>query len=409
MWERVKYILFIICIYFFVFQNFIQEIVPFVRYFDEILASIGVIFLGLFFFQHKKQKEEVLVKNVRMIVCILLLSVIGICSNLIYQYQPLKVALFDSILIFKFFFVYFLAEYLWSCDVILRHKENLNLQVKIITILLFLLTILNYSFHLWPSQVRFGIMSNRLFYTHPSIVASISIFLYSLFYFSSDKKLNIKFYFYNFIYLFLIVSTLRFKSIGMAFLLVIISLFIIKTKKKINLKLFIPLLLGVSLIGWNQIYYYYIQLDQSARSQLTVKSFEIAKDHFPFGTGFGTYGSHFSGVYYSPVYSMYRMENIQGISEKDPSFISDTFWPMILGQFGFIGLFVYLLLIYSIYQYIQFSFSKERIDFYLAKIISFTYLLVLSTSDSSFVNPIAIGFAVILGINVVEVRKNEES
>ena len=38
-----------------------------------------------------------------------------------------------------------------------------------------------------------------------------------------------------------------------------------------------------------------------ARAMLYVTSFEIFKDFFPFGSGFASFASHSSGVYYSPL------------------------------------------------------------------------------------------------------------
>lgn len=52
-----------------------------------------------------------------------------------------------------------------------------------------------------------------------------------------------------------------------------------------------------------------------ARAMLYVTSFEIFKDFFPFGSGFASFASHSSGVYYSPLYAKYGIENVKGISK----------------------------------------------------------------------------------------------
>ena len=79
-----------------------------------------------------------------------------------------------------------------------------------------------------------------------------------------------------------------------------------------------------------------------ARAMLYVTSFEIFKDFFPFGSGFASFASHSSGVYYSPLYAKYGIENVKGISKNNYSYIADTYYPC-LAQFGIIGVFLYIL------------------------------------------------------------------
>jgi len=170
------------------------------------------------------------------------------------------------------------------------------------------------------------------------------------------------------------------------------------SNKKISISKFGVLALVALFLVWNQIEYYYIELNDSARSQLTQKSIQIAKDYFPIGAGFGTYGSYMSAVSYSPLYSRYGLNKIYGLQSTNSKFISDTFWPMIIGQFGFIGLICYALIIVCIFKNIQEDFDSNRKQLYLSKICCLLYLLISSTSESSFVHPVAIPLALIIGI-----------
>ncbi len=384
-----KLLIFIICLYCLIFQNFIKDYFHLFQYFDELLAIIGLV---IFVFSNKDKNDK------KIMTCIILLLIIGIIPNVLYKYQKLSLVLLDVLLTFKFFLVYYLSEKLINEEFIKKNSKEIRTHVKIITILLFFLTIVNYIFELWPSQIRFGILSNRLFYDHPSLLASICVFLYAMLNLTKDSNYKKKNRIYNLIMFFMIISTLRYKAIGSAFIIIFISYYIYKKQKAIAITKLIPIAIFAILVGWNQIRYYYIDISESARSQLSVKSVLIAKDYFPFGTGFGTYGSHVSGVNYSPVYTMYNMQNIHGLTKKDPSFISDTFWPMIIGQFGFFGLIIYIYILYLIYKIIHNTYDKDEIDLYVAKVISLLYLIILSSSDSSFVNPAAIPFAIIIGI-----------
>jgi hypothetical protein len=74
------------------------------------------------------------------------------------------------------------------------------------------------------------------------------------------------------------------------------------------------------------------------RVALYAGSLAVARDEFPLGAGFGRYGSHTSRDTYSPVYARYGLERVYGLRERRPIAITDTFWPMVLGESGVAGL-----------------------------------------------------------------------
>jgi len=74
------------------------------------------------------------------------------------------------------------------------------------------------------------------------------------------------------------------------------------------------------------------------RIGLYLGSVAIARDEFPLGKGIGRFGSHMSREVYSPVYGEYGMDGMYGIAEMWPIAVADTFWPMILGEAGVLGL-----------------------------------------------------------------------
>lgn len=77
-----------------------------------------------------------------------------------------------------------------------------------------------------------------------------------------------------------------------------------------------------------------------ARAALYFNSIEILADYFPFGSGFATYGTYASGVYYSDLYAQYGMDGIYGLTKNDATFVADTYYPG-LAQFGVIGVFLF--------------------------------------------------------------------
>ncbi len=80
----------------------------------------------------------------------------------------------------------------------------------------------------------------------------------------------------------------------------------------------------------------------SARSQLYAAGGQIAGDRFPFGVGFGRFGSAPSREQYSEVYDEYGLSRTLGLSRQFPRFITDTSWPSVMGETGIAGLLVFV-------------------------------------------------------------------
>lgn len=385
----IMYIFFIFTIYILIFQNLLQTYIKPIQYFDEILS---LLFFPAFILFAKKDKLKMY--NLILIVCLFFLLFIGLYSNYKYKYQPISIVLSDVILVYKFFWVYYLFSIINSNGLIEKYSDNIIRHLKFITIILFIFTIFNYAFKIFPYEERYGIMSNRLFYIHPTYLAAVCIFLLSSF-ILFDKKVNTK---YTYILMFIILTTLRMKAIGFVIVLAFICFFVIKANKKITFFKITLVAIICILAVYNQIQYYFFEIKDSARQVLLKTAFEIANDNFPLGTGFGTYASHFSAQNYSPVYSLYHIQNTYGMSKDNTSFISDTFWPMIIGQFGYIGTICYIVALIIILIKIQKDFKQEEKYKYIAKITAFSYLIIASTSESAFVNPISIPLAIIIGL-----------
>lgn len=80
-----------------------------------------------------------------------------------------------------------------------------------------------------------------------------------------------------------------------------------------------------------------------ARLALLNGSIEIAQDYFPLGAGMGRYGSWISREHYSSLYHEYGLDRVPGLSPTYSAFITDTFWPQVLGETGVIGASAFLI------------------------------------------------------------------
>jgi hypothetical protein len=91
---------------------------------------------------------------------------------------------------------------------------------------------------------------------------------------------------------------------------------------------------------WDLAYY----IPGNPRVLLYVTSVEIARDHFPLGAGLGRYGSPLSRDpdNFSPLYRQYGLDHIWGLTPHYSAYITDTYWPHILGEAGVFALIAYL-------------------------------------------------------------------
>jgi hypothetical protein len=105
------------------------------------------------------------------------------------------------------------------------------------------------------------------------------------------------------------------------------------------------------LLSWDALYNFigkdlqaYV-FETSARSTISLGSLDVAAQYFPFGAGFGRYGSFIAAANYSPEYSVRGFESVYGLGSGDGEgdFLTDTQWPAILGEAGWLGAICFLI------------------------------------------------------------------
>lgn len=390
--NKINVYFFLLILYILSFQDVLQQYIAIMQYFDEMLALFIVPIVIFEIVKHKDLK--IMLYNLCIIFCLAIITVLGLIGNYVYKYQINSAIITDLLLIWKFFLVYFMFEKINKQKILGEYRKKIVRHIKIITMVLFILTIINYVFKIFPAQYRYGIMCNQLFYTHTTYLVSTSVFLLAL-YIRFEQKVN-SIYVYQL--LLIIVSTMRTKAIVFVVIFLLLGNYLKNANKKIKINKIILIVIIAVFVGYQQIEFYFFEETDSARNVLFRTSIEIANDYFPLGTGFGTYGSYISGKEYSPVYQLYNINDVWGIQKDNPSFISDSFWPMILGQFGYIGAILYLLSILLIFKKIQEEYSIQNKYIYISKIMALAYLMISSTSESAFVNPMAIALAIVLAI-----------
>ena len=205
----------------------------------------------------------------------------------------------------------------------------------------------------------------------------------------------------------MVLFTLRFKAIATVLLFIYIYMIVISGRKMKAVYL-VPLIPFIFVVGGDEFYFYFFSANSMnmARGALSFTSLKIAADTFPFGAGFGTFASWTSGMYYSPLYQLYGINGVYGLTRDWPQLVSDVFWPMIIAQNGIVGLVLYVLVIYYLFKII-YKCSKVNKRLFLAGTGALSYLLISSIAESAFVNPLSLPLAFVIGLCMCAYKQKE--
>ncbi|WP_310604963.1 O-antigen ligase family protein [Anaerosporobacter sp.] len=375
---------FIILIVLCIFQNPIEATFDYFSYFDEILALFGFFYLIL---HHKKIKR----KTQKVSLMLFFFLLLGLISSIMNPIQPISIIIFDAFLNIKFFIAIIYGVSLTSH----LNSRPIAKTLEIIIVCLAILTALSYVTNIFSAGgYRYGIKVLCLFFTHPSSLASACVTMLGFLFIFEQR--NQKLVLFSILLVGMMTLTMRTKAIAAAG---VFFFFLISqkkgTKNRISLWQIIFAVFLVVIIGWDQFQYYIVQNDSMARSALLTTSIRIAKDCFPLGAGFGTFGSYFSAVSYSPLYYKYGISGVYGLSTNYTNFISDSFYQMILGTTGVLGFTFYVSILFNILM----IFKKKCGDcrYFYAFLFPFIYLIICSIGESAFVNSLAIPIAICMG------------
>lgn len=378
--------------YFMIFQNVLENYFNIFGILDEAMSA-AIVIIAIINILSSRRKYVICKNNKKILVSVLALIIIGIIGNLKTDYQTMIPALKDAVCVLKGIITYVFIPLCLSNLNLDEYLTTMNNHLKFITGLVFLTVIGNLLFDIFPYyEIRFGIKSQQIFFTHPTYLASFSVIIIILLSVNlREHEENKK---YIILMLLVLASTLRFKSI--AFIPIYMYLYYIVFKKQRKLQLLdvgILCVLG-GVFAISQVMEYFNNPDW-ARNVLTMNSLNIAKDNFPIGTGFGTYASWASGESYSNIYYDYNISTTWGISPDFYEFIADTFWPMIIGQFGVLGLGIYIYILLRIYKNI---INNDNLDYYFGQILALLYLIILSIAEASFSGPIVVVYMALIAV-----------
>lgn len=393
-----RYCFLILLVYIGIFWSFIQySLVNAFTYWDELYSLLFGIFIIKAMSEGgcKGRKEDL-----GIFFSLLLYCMCSLMGNIISNYISFSSVLNDLFLNLKFPMAMYATIFIMRNSEIIDYKDKIIKHLHVITFMFAGLFVFDKVFNVFPVyENRFGINSEQLIFAHPTFCAAALFYLLMLHVLFGDINKKIEKLCLG-ILLLLICMTLRFKAIAVVLLFVAICIyFLILKAKKLNLGIIGLLGLLVFLVAYKQIYFYFLSpvALNMPRGAILNTSFQIAKDYFPFGTGFGSFGSYVSGSDYSPVYELYGIHQIYGMTKDRVDAISDNYWPMILGQAGIIGFLAMLNMWRLLYIKID-KYRQKNWVLYLAAMGCFLYIVTSSTSESAIVNPACMPLAFVFGM-----------
>lgn len=379
-----KLSIYLILIIILLLQGTIENIIPYFGYMDELIL---LVFLVIAFLKYSMKQIEIKFFKVEkyIFILIVLFFFVGIISNFSSEIVHSANIFFTSGLLgVKSFIVYFLARTIFR-DIkiekgqLIKFSKLLNKIINIYVLIILIDIPLNF---LESHGMRMKmIKSISAGFAHPAQLdfLAIAIIVIQLFIF---RVLNLNMKRYNKILIkgFIIVLFSG-RTKAMVFytgyiILLLLSRFI-KNVKLSNLIPFIPVFI---IIAKDRVISEFLN-SNSVRGILYKTGLRIANDYWPLGSGFATYGSEYSRRYYSQLYYDHGLYRIYGLSPIWPAYITDSQWASILGETGFLGTLVYMI-ICILFTYFLFKVYKGDIKIKISLAALWIYGFVSSISDT---------------------------
>lgn len=396
--EKIRLSILTVLLYTLTFEEALEfSALPFLYGFYSLCAMAAV---PLFFFDtvRKLIKKSCLTNNYIAVAAGIVYAVSGLIGYSHYHYQSLSntlISIFDTM---RFWLLIFFFYKLFKGFNIEKYASHIVTHVEVISVFMTAAVIADMIFHIWPRQVhRFGLGSIQIFYQHPTNLAVHCLFLLCM------LCLLTRFYKRTFFFmplmLFNLFMTLRLRILGLVAVFIMMVIFFVLFDWKLTWVNGTAMAGGAFLIGGKRFIRYYTSPEAltMARGQFAYNGWKIAVAEFPFGAGNGTFGSRVAQRFYSPLYYKYNMYRTAGMDPIWPAYACDTFWPMIMGETGFLGLAAYLVMVGWLFLKVQ-RLRARSVWIYLAAMTAVAYEMLETTGALAFSDVTAVSIAFVFGL-----------
>ena len=345
----------------FLFQTLLENYIYAASYLDEALAAL---YLGFFVVSVLTNLE---MRGTDLMICVLvvLVTAAGLYGNMRFQIQQDRAAVvLDIVSHFKF-----AAIYLGAATLARAPRFNWRRVIRIPALLakayltvLFGFGVLNLFKDIgMHSEYRHGLRCYAFVFGTPGIVINTVLFIMMLLLMESAvgrenaegpaREINNRGFLIMAIAVLLFVVKTRGLILAAASALLFES-FLIEDRQEMRYRLGAIAAVG-GILGFPQFQEYFVSGVKASQGRAPRLMFfeggvQLFKEYFPFGTGFGTFGSSSAATHYSPLYYQLGFDKIPGMQPTDTRYLNDTFWPMIFGQLGLVGTIPFVILFFLV-------------------------------------------------------------
>ena len=397
-----KYFIIFIITYLLISELILKKI-SILKYSDEVITVIFGIYIIIRLINSKIIIKREL-KNIFISYIIIIL--IGIAGNLIFEVQSNKLAIALDILSFSKIFICSIGlTIMLGKDETQSIINKFYIPSKLFLIVATIFGIISLFIDLgMRGEKRFGFYAYNFLYEYEHIF-SISVLIAYLFLKNKEIVENQKIGIYKILAIICMILTTKGPSLIWACSILIIENYF-KKNNKLNIFIISIFAIMIILLGQYQITNY-IKTTHSPRYLLYKYSIINMDRYKPSGSGFATYGSDMASKYYSKLYYDYGFYNQYGMSEEQRWFLNDNYWPMIIGQFGIISIIIYIYIIYNLYKIIINAKIDSRLKGSLIACILYLIIHSLGSSTPSTSVAVTLMLVIVLILHNSQEKINE--
>ena len=394
MQKKYQSIIWSILLGFFVFHGVLEDTIPMVNFFDEGIGLLCIPLAAFDYWKNRKESRGILAGSRRWEFGLLLLFLVtGLAGNVLYRFQPAWIVAVSAVLSTKFFMILLTAGFLQKYMPIDLQEQELTIQIlSILWFAYYGLTLIFKDYLVAPEAWDICAKSSLLFVLlifcrHQRVwLYRVCLFLMILMLVLSGKE----------------------KSYGAILVFAVLYYLIVHKKVQTKLRYILYMAVPVALLAWDKIYFYYVEGNgHYAKSIMTGAALQIARDYFPIGTGFGTFGSTYAAKYYSPVYHLYGFADNAQLGEQARMYLTDVFWPILLGENGVLGTVIYSGLVLVLFIRIQKVFFYNKTKYFLL-IYMLVFMMMTTFSEAGFMQPMVMVYAFVMGALLEEYEGKRE-
>ena len=319
-------------------------------YFDEGLALVCMFYVIMLLLKRRLDSSDQI--SVFLLIAVIAIGLFSnVMSGLAYSWFSVFV---DVISETKFLWTLFAFKYYITSMVYKEMSQMLRLLAKWFCYLAGAFAVISQFINLgMTGSERYGIKPYNFVFSMSFQFLAVALVAIAVLSISKGYKNNRMAY--AAVCVGLILAT---KSSPLLFaVMFVFLLFYFQRRMQLKTRTLVFMAVIILLLGTYQIQTYLMNVN-APRYLFFYYGGKTANTYFPLGSGFATFGSDQAARNYSKLYYQYGFNSLFGMNVKDGSFLSDTFWPMAIGQFGWIGSALYIL----IYVRIFLSFKRMKLN-----------------------------------------------